>query len=240
MPLELTVEHLSVARNDVPVVSDVSFSVSAGRALIVRGANGAGKTTMLRALAGLLPTVSGRIALTGNSDGFTHDDEATVGERAHLVGHHNGIKAHMTVAENLRFWARFLGSQKRTQKAGATSSSAGGNAATEASVEAALAAFDLLELADIPTGLLSAGQKRRTGLARLIAAPRPIWLLDEPTTSLDTTSAERVSDAVNKHLADGGLAVVATHLPLDIAPADTMTMTSRTTRQTASQWAVAE
>src|SRR6185436_6685413 len=113
----------------------------------------------------------------------------------------DGIKTHLTAAENLAFWATYLG----------------GSADLAPRVEAALQQFSLDALADIPAGYLSAGQKRRLGLARLAVAPRPLWLLDEPTVSLDAASVDVLVAAINAHLTSGGLAVIATHVPMALA-----------------------
>lgn len=130
-----------------------------------------------------------------------------MGEVCHFVGHLDGIKSHLTAAENLTFWATYLSDQ----------ADSGHSVAYR--VYDALEVFALDALADIPAGYMSAGQKRRLGLARLLVAHRPLWLLDEPTVSLDTGSADILVKAINRHLRDGGMAIVATHLPLAIEPA---------------------
>jgi heme exporter protein A len=123
-------------------------------------------------------------------------------EVCHFVGHLDGIKTHLTAAENLSFWATYLG----------------GAANAAPRVEASLQLFALDALADIPAGYLSAGQKRRLALARLTAAERPLWLLDEPTVSLDAASVEVLVAAINAHLMAGGMAVIATHVPMALEP----------------------
>ena len=193
--MKLIADTLTLERGGRPVVEALSFAVEGGEALLLTGANGAGKTTLLRALAGLLGPASGKVVLEGG------DEERNVGEQCHFIGHQNGVKSSLTVAENLTFWAHYLGAQK---------SDAAGR------VETALAAFNLSPLAAIPAGYLSAGQKRRLGLARLLVAQRPVWLLDEPSVSLDTASVTLLSKAVAAHVAGGGIAVAATHLPLGL------------------------
>jgi heme exporter protein A len=192
--LQLVAENLVIERGGREIVSGTSFIVQRGEALILTGANGAGKTTLLRALAGFLPLVGGSIRIAGG------DDEKTVAEQAHAIGHANAVKANLTVIENVLFWARFLatgeGVAERTQTA--------------------LQAFALTDLADFPASYLSAGQKRRLGLARLLAAPRLVWLLDEPTVSLDAASSARLAAVVNAHTSAGGMVIAATHLPLGL------------------------
>lgn len=178
-------------------MSGVSFTLSAGEALLLTGPNGAGKTTLLRALAGFLPLAAGTIRLDGA------DAERTVGEQCHVVGHANAIKGALTVAENLAFWASFLGNGK----------------ALPAAVSEALSRLDLAPLGDVPAAYLSAGQRRRTALARLLVAPRLIWLLDEPSVSLDAASTALLAGLVAGHVAAGGMAIAATHVPLGIPTA---------------------
>jgi heme exporter protein A len=186
--MKLSGDKLSSIRGGRTLFADLSFDVSAGEALLVMGPNGAGKTTLLRTIAGLLHPAAGRVFMEGGAL-----DQA-LSEQCHYVGHSNAIKTGLTVAENAAFWSRFLGN-----------GSAG---------QAALETFGLAALRDIPAGYLSAGQKRRLGLARLLLADRPIWLLDEPTASLDSAAQATLTDAVNAHLARSGMVVAATHVPL--------------------------
>jgi heme exporter protein A len=193
-PVQLAAENLVIERGGRVIVSDVSFAVEQGEALLLTGANGAGKTTMLRALAGFLPISAGTIRVEGG------DAEKSLAEQAHSIGHANAVKAHLTVGENVLFWSRFLN----------------GDDGAEQRTAAALEAFALSDLEDFPASYLSAGQKRRVGLARLLAAPRPIWLLDEPTVSLDAASTARLARVVNAHTGGGGIVIAATHLPLGL------------------------
>ena len=186
----LTVEGLSVERGGLTVLHELSLTIAAGEGILLLGANGAGKTTLLKAISGLLPPAAGNIRLT------TGDPEAPVAERAHYVGHTNGLRASLTVSENAAFWARFLGTGARE------------------AVTSALERFGLDDLASVPAGYLSAGQKRRLGLVRLLLAERPLWLLDEPTTSLDTHSTAILTDVIDAHVARGGMAIIATHVPM--------------------------
>jgi heme exporter protein A len=182
------------------VVSGLSLRLDAGGAIVLTGANGSGKSTLLRALAGYLKPTAGSVRLKGAGEG------AEVSEVCHFVGHLDGIKTHLTAAENLAFWAVYLG----------------GGDGVASRVEQALAKFSLDALADIPAGYLSAGQKRRLGLARLVVAPRPLWLLDEPTVSLDAASVEVLVAAIREHLGSGGLAVIATHIPMALEQAQSI------------------
>ena len=194
--MQLVAENLVLERGGRNVVDGLSLRLESGAALVLTGPNGSGKSTLLRALAGYLRPRSGSVRITGAGE------EREVGEVCHFVGHHDGIKTHLTAAENLAFWAAYLG----------------GPASLAARVEAALQRFALAALADIPAGYLSAGQKRRLALARLVAAERPLWLLDEPTVSLDASSIDVLISAINGHLATGGMAVLATHVPMPLAP----------------------
>jgi heme exporter protein A len=194
--VQLIAENLTLSRASRVIVADLSFRLQAGDALVLTGRNGSGKTTLLRALAGFLSPTSGAIRVDGGAE------EREPGECAHFVGHLDGLKAHLTVGENLTFWSKYLG-----------------DASSEGRIVAALERFALVPLTDIPAGYLSAGQRRRLALARIVAAPRPIWLLDEPTVSLDTASIALLQEAIEAHLAGGGLAVIATHVAMGLADA---------------------
>ena len=196
----LSVSDLSCSRGGRPVLRGIGFVLGDGETLILRGPNGAGKSTLLRALAGLLPA-NGRIELDGSTD---PDARA---ELLAFAGHLDAVKLQLTVAENLAFWAA-LG---------------GGSAA------AALDALGLAPLADRPAHLCSAGQRRRLGLARLLLAPRRLWLLDEPTVALDAAAEARLLAAIRAHVAAGGLTVVATHATLDLGAARTLTLAPEAT-----------
>ena len=192
--MQLIAENLFVERGSRTIIRDLSLVVASGEAIILSGANGAGKTTLLRSLAGFLRPVAGSVRIDGG------DSEKTVAEQAHVVGHANAVKASLTVRENVEFWAHYLGAV----------------AHVETRVDRALGHFGLSDLATFPAAYLSAGQKRRVGLARLLAAERPVWLLDEPTVSLDTDSTALLAKAIDTHIDSGGLAVVASHIPLGL------------------------
>lgn len=179
--MTLTATDLAIARGGLPVLEGLNFELHAGQALVVRGPNGIGKTTLLRTLAGLQPPVSGQI--DGNTDTIAY------------AGHADGIKPTLSVRENLSFWASVFGLVDITP---------------------ALLAFDLVELSERHAGTLSAGQKRRLGLARLLVTGRPIWVLDEPTVSLDANAVAMFATAVRSHLSGGGSALIATHINLGL------------------------
>lgn len=201
--MQLIAQQLNLYRGSRLIIKDISFAVAGGEALILTGPNGAGKTTLLRAIAGFLPLASGSIALDGGSK--DHD----IVEQSHFVGHRDGIKGALTVEENARFFADYLGSSLRSPPHG------GG----EQSVQAALDRVGLAALADVPAAWLSAGQRRRLGLSRLLLAKRPLWLLDEPTVSLDAAAVATLAGMISQHLASGGIAVAATHIPLGLTNA---------------------
>ncbi|MBS0247467.1 MAG: heme ABC exporter ATP-binding protein CcmA [Proteobacteria bacterium] len=190
--MQLVSENLACERGGRRVFADVNFAVSAGEAMIVTGRNGSGKSTLLRVIAGLLRAAAGRVGLSGGPD------EASLAEQAHYLGHLDATKPSLTVAENLQFWARFLG------------------APADVPVAPALDAVELGSLADLPAAYLSAGQKRRLSIARLLAVKRQLWLLDEPTSALDTQSQGRLAAFMREHLAGGGMIVAATHGPIGL------------------------
>ncbi|MDG4648043.1 heme ABC exporter ATP-binding protein CcmA [Roseibacterium sp. SDUM158017] len=186
----LDVTDLSCVRGSAQVLAGVGFRVTAGEALIIRGPNGAGKTTLLRTLAGLTPPLAGRIDCAPEAIAY--------------AGHADGLKAQLTVEENLRFWA--------------------GAFATHG-IDRAVEAFELAPLIERRAGEMSAGQKRRLSLARLLVTGRPVWCLDEPTVSLDAQNVARFARAVEAHLAEGGGAVIATHIDLGLPNARALDVT---------------
>jgi heme exporter protein A len=208
--MQLVGSDLICVRGGRQVFAGLSFAVRAGEALVISGPNGAGKTSLLRMVAGLLRVEAGRIELVGG------DPDRTIPEQAHFLGHQDALKPSLSVAENLRFWMRYLG---EGEAAGQTPP-AGGTARSERdepkAVVRALAAVGLDELTDLPAGYLSAGQRRRLSIARLLAIKRPIWLLDEPTAALDTAAQTRLAELMRGHVSGGGLILAATHGPLGI------------------------
>ena len=194
--MRLRAWELAIERGGRRLFASLSFEVDEGSALIVTGPNGAGKSSLLRALCGFLPVQAGGFALEGG------DPERTVGEQAHYLGHADALKGALTASENLAFWAGALG----------------GDGSREACREA-LARVGLAHVIDFSVRALSAGQKRRIALARLLVARRPLWLLDEPTTALDAAAQAAFATIMQTYLADGGIVVVATHAPLGLSGA---------------------
>ncbi len=194
--LRLSGVGLTCIRGGREVFSELDFHVDAGEALAITGRNGAGKSSLLRLIAGLLQAAAGRVTLDGSPR-----DDLTLSEQTHYLGHRDALKPALTVHENLAFWRNFLGGE-------------------QAALDASLAATGLGHIGTLPASTLSAGQKRRLSMARLIAVKRPIWLLDEPTSSLDTDGQAMMARLMSDHLATGGLIVAATHEPLRIGTPD--------------------
>ncbi len=189
--LRLVATDLTCRRGGRTVFHGLSFAAAAGEVIQVTGPNGAGKSSLLRLVAGLVPADEGSLVLEGG------DAEASIGEQAHYCGHQDAFKSSLTVAENLAFWTSFLGGTGEALPA--------------------LARLGLDHLADLPAGYLSAGQRRRLALARLLTVPRPVWLLDEPTAALDAASQKLLAAIMAEHVAGGGILMAATHMPLGIA-----------------------
>jgi len=179
--MSFSISNLACARGGIPVLEGVTLSLDAGQTLLLRGPNGIGKTTLLRTIAGLQPAVRGSIAPGVDQIAY--------------AAHADGLKATLTVTENLRFWADVFGCDD---------------------IEPALVAFNLTELRTRLAHNLSAGQKRRLGLARLLVTGRSIWALDEPTVSLDQVSVGLFAAVVEEHSRAGGITLIATHIDLGI------------------------
>jgi heme exporter protein A len=189
----LTAENLACARGDRTLFDGLNFRVSAGQALAVEGANGAGKTSLLRLIAGFLAPAAGRIVV--KIEGRENDDAEERGKSAGWLGHQDGLKPQLSVREQLDFFASLYGNK------------------TDSAV---LEQVGLARQADLPCRYLSAGQRRRLGLARLLAGKRPLWLLDEPFAALDASGQQLVAHLMARHCGDGGLIIAATHEPLGL------------------------
>jgi heme exporter protein A len=189
--MRLSGRNLRCLRGGREVFAGLDFDAAAGEAVAIVGPNGAGKTSLLRLIADLLTPAEGIITLEGG------DSEMTVAEQAHYLGHRDAMKPALTVTENLTFWTDFLGG-------------------TPADPAKCIAVVGLSHAAALPAGFLSAGQRRRLSIARLLTVRRPIWLLDEPTAALDLVSQQVFAGLMTDHLATGGLIIAATHGPLGI------------------------
>jgi heme exporter protein A len=196
--LRLSVENLACERGERRIFDGVSFALEPGDALMVLGRNGAGKSSLLEILAGRLRPAGGRISLTG-------EDERTLAECLHYVGHREALKSALSAGENLAFAREFLGNPAL------------------APVEA-LTAVGLAHALHLPVAYLSAGQRRRVALARLLVAHRPLWLLDEPSAALDAASQAALRRLIESHRADGGIVIATTHAPLGLRDAQEMTI----------------
>jgi heme exporter protein A len=190
--MRLSGRGVRCVRGGREVFPGLDFEAASGEALAVTGPNGSGKTSLLRLIAGLLTLAGGSIGLEGGKT------ELTLAEQAHYLGHRDALKPALSVTENLSFWRDFLG----------------GEASDTA---ASLVAVGLDHAAHLPAAFLSAGQRRRLSIARLIAIKRPIWLLDEPTNALDAAGQSLFAGLMADHLSRGGLIVAATHAPLGLA-----------------------
>jgi len=204
--------HLRCIRGERVVFSGLDFAVETGQALVLVGPNGSGKSSLLRLLAGLLRPAQG--AMTWNDEDIAGDPEAH-GARLHYVGHLDAVKPVFSVMENVAFWTGLTGK--------------GG----DGSVAAALEGFGIAHLAGVPGRYLSAGQRRRVNLARILTAPAPLWLLDEPTTALDRAAVGNLQDAVARHRAEGGIVVVATHADIGLKDARTLDLARFEAREVA-------
>ena len=189
-------------RGERLVFRGLGFALEAGGALVLTGPNGSGKSSLLRLLAGLLAPHEGVLNWDGEP---IARDKAAHRARLHLIGHLDAVKPVLTVAETVALWSGLRG-------------------APDAASAAAVERFGLAHLADMPCRLLSAGQKKRLSLARLLASPAPLWLLDEPTTGLDAASTTNLEAILAEHRAAGGIVVATTHIALALAGAQTLSL----------------
>lgn len=200
--MSLVGEKLACERGGRGIFTDLDFEVNPGGALILRGANGTGKSSLLRIIATLLQPVAGRLSFAGADISEDPDDYR---RKLCFVGHQDALKGAFSAAENLAFWGELQGGGK-------------------ASVNDALAAFAVAHLADTPIQYLSAGQKRRIALARLSLSVAPLWLLDEPTVSLDGDGVGCLQRVIASHRAGGGMVLAATHIDLGFENAEVLEM----------------
>ncbi|WP_341760033.1 heme ABC exporter ATP-binding protein CcmA [Candidatus Endowatersipora endosymbiont of Watersipora subatra] len=201
--MELVADKIKVIRGGKIVFSNLSFRVPVGYALVIHGMNGSGKSTLIRSVAQLLPIESGLIKLRARPKRL---HQHSISELCHYLGHENGMKMTFSVEENLMFWRDFLGNHYLN-------------------IEKALEVVGLSGLSSLPYSLLSTGQRRWVAIARLLVSYRQIWLLDEPTSGLDEASQEQFCQLMNTHLDDGGMILVASHLPLTVNRFVTLTLT---------------
>ncbi|UYN98737.1 MAG: heme ABC exporter ATP-binding protein CcmA [Devosia sp.] len=199
-PIRLKTHGLACGRGETVLAGDIDLDLAGGTGLVLRGANGVGKSTLLLTLAGLLAPLAGHIELIG------HDAED--GPALHHCGHRNAVRPRLSVKDTLTFWAAI-------------------NGAHGLAIDAALDRVGLGMAAKLDAGYLSAGQGRRLALARLLVSPRPLWLLDEPGAALDTQGQALLADLLASHLQQGGLAILASHDPVEVAGFSVLTLGER-------------
>ncbi len=205
---EFSGEKLTCIRGERGVFADLSFRVADGGALLLTGPNGSGKSSLLRLMAGLMRPAAGALFWEGRAIREDYEAHRT---RLAYVGHLDAIKSSLTVAENVGFWTSLLGTEE-------------GNGS--ARHEQALSVFRLEHLAELPAHMLSAGQRRRLGLSRILCVPVKLWLLDEPSVSLDERAVGDLAAAVARHRATGGMAVVSSHTLLELPDAERLDLSS--------------
>ena len=197
MITSLTAEKLTVQRGSRRLVEGLSFTVKAGQALALEGANGAGKTSLLRLIAGFLPVAAGKVTLRDGATDICEPEER--GKHIGWLGHHDALKASFTVSEQLAFFGKLYGRPLRPEERLALLDEVG-----------------LTRQAELPCRYLSAGQRRRLALARLLLTARPLWLLDEPFAALDIAGKALVGRLIARHCGQGGIVLAATHEPLGL------------------------
>ncbi|MCG8490826.1 MAG: heme ABC exporter ATP-binding protein CcmA [Sneathiellales bacterium] len=190
--MTLIADNLRCIRQDRVIFKGLGFTLGPGQGIWVKGKNGAGKSSLLRMIAGLLKPSKGTITW---KDVDTQEEPESFRQDFRYIAHQDALKPVLSVRENIEFWAQYHGGDK---------------------VAGALKLFELEHLQDTPAQILSAGQKKRTNLARLVASPAPLWILDEPLSSLDTHYIDLFTDLLREHLEGGGLALLATHQTIDL------------------------
>ena len=201
----LQAEGIACRRGERLLFADIRFALAAGELLLLRGPNGSGKSSLLRLVAGLLPPDAGRLLWDGRD---VAAQKGAYRNALTFLGHQDALKPQLSLRDNLSFWADLAGS--------------------DADLDAIVFRVGLSLQADLPAQYLSAGQRRRFGLARLLLRPVPIWLLDEPTTALDADGVRLAVDLIRQHLSGGGMALVASHEALDFPGAATLDFARRT------------
>ncbi len=199
MAIALSIDKLTCIRGHRAVFRDLCLSVHGGTLVSIEGPNGAGKTSLLRLLAGFLRPAAGSITLTAGDKVATDPEER--GVFAGWLGHQDALKPQMSVAEQVHFWCALYRSPHPPEEA--------------------MRRFGIAALADLPGQFLSAGQRRRLGLVRLVLSNRPLWLLDEPLAALDTNGKALVAETIARQCASGGIVLSATHDPLGL-PCETL------------------
>lgn len=197
--MRLTAKDLAGERGGEEIFADVDFDLASGQALIISGPNGVGKSTLLRVVAGFLPVTFGTLAYEGD------DEFPDLISALHYLGHQNAMKPALTVEENLGFWQDYSGKP-------------------HLDLTEALEMVGLEDVAHLPFGYLSTGQRRRIAIAKLLVSYRPLWLLDEPTAGLDKASEQQFAALMHTHLEVGGMILAATHLPLGLGPTQELKM----------------
>ncbi len=198
---DFTGQGLACRRGERLIFRGLDFVLPPSGALVLLGPNGSGKSSLLRLMAGLTPCAAGMLAWNGTD---IREDPAAHRSRLHFIGHSDALKPVLSAGESLAFWAKMRGSN--------------------AAIEPALARFGLSHAASLPCRYLSAGQKRRLALARLVAAPAALWLLDEPLTSLDSEAAAQLLTAIAEHRAQSGRVVLSTHAPIELDDATRLSL----------------
>ena len=203
--MRLIADNLAARRGEDLIFKEISFTLSAGEAMVLTGRNGSGKSTLLRVIAGLLRPETGSAAFSGRES-----EPRPAREASHYLGHRNAMKHELTVYENLCFWRDHLGDF---------------DGGSDVSVEEAADLVGLSGITHLPYGYLSAGQQRRFAMAKLLVSHRPVWILDEPTAALDASADLMFARLIEAHRATGGIVLAATHQPLGLEGARTLVMT---------------